>query len=181
MKKILPYTGVIAALLAIVPFILIMTTPITIYQTTVFGATVTYEFQGIIALFGGVQKGILGTDVEFVLSPDALVSWILLMVGIVLLLAAFFLPLAKVQAVQRFAGLMNLVAALVLVVGGVMLFLAKNDFLSVNELGTDGYQATAGWIISGILALAAGVCATVPSIADFVEKLPKQKKKKSKK
>ena len=166
MKKVLQFSGIISALLGIVAFILMMATNAVVVKS----GSLQVVTAGTVAIFGETNKTILG-EVVTKPSPLALIGWILLLVGLVLTLCGIVLPLLKVKGVQKFAGLMNLVAVACFVVAGVFMFLVVPSFVSANggEVN-EYYHIGAGWVIGGILAIAAGVFAILPAAADFLAK-----------
>ena len=166
MKKVLQYSGFISAILGVIAFVLMMATPAASY--TILGST-SYV-AGTTAIFGSTTKTILGDAVTHP-SPLALIGWILALVGVLLLLLGVILPLLKAKGLLKFAGLMNLVAVVCLVLAGVFAFLVVPTFISANGgSSTDGWAIGAGWVIAGILAIAAGAFAILPAAADFLGK-----------
>lgn len=165
MKKYLKYSGIIAALFAVVAFILMMATPGMKYVS---GNSV-YNYPGTLVIFGGTQEGLL-LNIEYKLAATALIAWILILAAVVILLLGVILPLLKVNALQKFAGVLNLVAVIALVVGGILLFFSKAAFISVNEMSTDNAHLGGGWVAAGILAIFAGCFAILPAAFDFIGK-----------
>ena len=160
MKKFFQYSGVIALALGLVAIILIMATPVMV--TTTNGLK---NVDGIQAIFGG----------DFKLSWAALLAWIFILIAVLILLAGIILPLLKVKALEKFAGILNLVTVGLLVVAGIFLFMAKGTFVSAQDSITkaileNGYAAGAGFIIAGILAIAGGVIAILPAAIDLSKK-----------
>ena len=176
MKKVLKFAGAFAFVLALVAFILLMATKGIKYEYDggIIGKLVG-DVEGSVVLFGKTEKTVLG-DVVTKAAPTALVAWILIIVATVALLAGVVLPLLKAKDAQKIAGLMNVCAALLLVVGGVLLFFTVNSFTSVNDLSSYAkyHHLTAGWIVSAILALLGGVVALLPACVDFVGKKKKK-------
>lgn len=165
MKKYLKFSGVVACLFALVAFILLMATTGVYFK---YGST-QYNFAGTTVLFGATEKTWLG-DVVTKAAWTGLVGWILIIVAMVILLLGIILPLLKVKAIEKFAGVLNLVAVFALVAGGVLLFFSKGAFCAANEWSADDAHLGAGWIIAGILSILGGVCAIVPTAVDFVGK-----------
>lgn len=176
MKKFLKFSGIIAAVIAIVSFILLMCCHSVVYSN---GGTSGW-YSGISALFGGgtalvgakgsgwsISTGAQSVDAK--LAWTALVGWILIIVALVILIAGIILPLLKVHALDKFAGILNLVAVLCLVVAGILIFVTLPVFAQANEWSNaDGWGLGAGWIIAGILAIVGGVVAILPAAFDFV-------------
>lgn len=169
MKKFLQFAGLISAVLAIVAFILLLAGKALVYETS----SAQYFVSGTRALFGGKEETILGTA-EYKPAATALIAWILVLVAIIILVAGVVLPLLKVNALEKVAGLLNLVAVCALVVGGILLFFTQPVFNAANEtaLGTiyDDYKLGAAYVIAAILAILGGVVAILPAAMDFIGK-----------
>lgn len=161
MGKFLKYTGICALLLAAVAFILMMAT-----DAVVVGTSVQIRYSGVNAIFGN-KDSLLGQNP----SALALIGWILLLVGLVIVLLGVILPLLKVSALEKFAGILNLVAVICFILAGVFMFIVVPTFAAANDWGgTDNVTIGAGWVIGGILAIIAGVVAILPAVADFLGK-----------
>jgi hypothetical protein len=166
MKKALKYSGIVALLLAIVAFILMMVTN-AIIQTSGSLQVVT---AGTTAIFGKTEHGAL-VDVVYKPSVLALIGWILALVGMLILCLGVVLPLLKVKALDKFAGLLNLIAVACLVVAGVFCFLVVPTYFAANDADVPSNAAIgAGWVIAGIVYILAGCCAIAPAAADFLGK-----------
>jgi len=166
MKTVLKFSGIIAFVLAVVAFILMMATTSVVYSI---GSNST-SVSGTVGIFGG-------TDAKYAAPWAGLIAWILIIVALLILCSAIVLPLLKVKALDKFAGLLNLVAVIALVVAGVFMFLevtawkAANGDLSFSAFGVNGsYSLGAGWVIAGIISIVAGVVAVLPAAADFLDK-----------
>ena len=166
MKKLLKYSGFISLVLVVVAFILMMATNAIVVS---YGNTQTVT-KGTTAIFGETVSTLLG-DVKFNPSVLALLAWIFLVAGLVIVLLGIILPLLKVHALEKFAGVLNLVAVLLFVVAGVFMFIVVPTFASANSWNsTNDVYIGAGWVIGGILAIAGGVFAILPAAADFLAK-----------
>ena len=169
MKKFLQFAGLISAVLAIVAFILMLAGKALVYETS----SAQYFVSGTRALFGGKEETILGTA-EYKPAATALIAWILVLAAIIILVAGVVLPLLKVNALEKVAGLLNLVAVCALVVGGILLFFTQPVFNAANEtaLGTiyDDYKLGAAYVIAAILAILGGVVAILPAAMNFIGK-----------
>lgn len=187
MKKVLQYSGIISLILGAVAFILMFATPAIRYEGegTLFGITghfvTTYE--GANAIFGSgsytsvIKENLLGTVTTKVmafegsLAWNALLAWIFILAALVILLLGIVLPIFKVKALDKFSGVLNLVSICLLIVAGVLMFFTLPTFATANEWNnTNGCSLGAGWVISSILAIAGGVFAALPTIADFLKK-----------
>lgn len=171
MKKVLQFAGLISLVLAAVAFVLMLATPAIVLTS----GNTQYIYKGTVVLFGSKEAvsivGInLGT-VETKPSVLALIGFILLLVGLVIVLLGVVLPLLKVKALEKFAGLLNLVALVCFVLAGVFMFLAVPTFFAANEADVPNSASLgAGWVIGGILAIAAGAFAILPAAAAFLSK-----------
>ena len=185
MKKVLQYSGIISLVLGAVAFILMFATHSLAYsaETTVLGVktTATGWYDGVSAIFGkgtsyasGSFGGFSGEGTsEFSgnLAWNALLAWIFILAALIILLLGVVLPIFNVKALDRFSGVLNLVSIGLLVVAGVLLFFTLPTFAGANEWGSqDNWSLGAGWIIAAILAIAGGVFAALPTIANFVKK-----------
>ena len=174
MKKFLQYSGIFAFVLALVAFILMLACPALAYSN----GSLTNEIGGTMGIFGGelADLGFLG-KVAYKGTWSAIIAFFLLIGAMVILLLGFLLPLFKVHALDKFAGVLNLIAVLALIVAGVFLFIELPCFAGVNWDGKvgDGWALGAGWIIAGILALAGGIVAILPTAADFLSKSKKKR------
>lgn len=165
MKKYLKFSGIVAALFAIVAFILLMATTGVFYK---YGNT-QYNYEGTVVLFGAEKETWLGTT-KIAPAATGLIGWILIMAALVIILLGIILPLLKVKALDKFAGVLNLVAVIALIVAGVLLFFSKGAFCSANEWNADDAHLGAGWIVAGILAILGGCFAILPAAFDFIGK-----------
>ena len=167
MKKALKYSGIVALLLAIVAFVLMMATNAVVQSS----GSVQVVTAGTTAIFGKTESTILG-DVVTKPSVLALIGWILALVGMLILCLGVVLPLLKVKALEKFAGLLNLVAVVCLVVAGVFCFLVVPTFFAANGYDSvpDNAAIGAGWVIAGIVNILAGALAIAPAAADFLGK-----------
>ena len=166
MKKALKYAGICSLLLAVVAFVLMMATPAINY--VVLGTSTSVS--GTLAIFGE-KKLVLGTEVVTNPSPLALIGWILLVVALVIILLGVLLPLLKVKAFTKFAGLLNLIAVICLVVAGIFVFIVVPTYFAANEMEVPSSAAIgAGWVIAGILSIVSGAVAICPAVADFISK-----------
>lgn len=169
MKKFLQFSGIIAAVLAIVAFILLLATPAAMRGDEIVA-------KGTTMLFGKKEAVVvagfnLGTS-EVKLAWSALLAWIFVIVALVILLLGIILPLLKVTALQKFAGILNLVAVVLLVVAGIFAFISLAVFCSANGLDSvpEKWSLGAGWVIAGILAIVAGAIAILPAAMDLIGK-----------
>lgn len=172
MKKALKFAGLAAFVLALVAFILLMATNGVLFKYE--GTLVSGESSaaGTTVLFGKTEHTVLG-DLVTKAAPMALIGWILIILALVALCLGVILPLLKVKGSEKLAGLLNMAAALVLVVAGVLLFFTVSSFTSANEVNKElvkYYHLGGGWIVAAILAILGGVVAVVPACVDFLGK-----------
>ena len=167
MKKLLQFSGLISLVLAIVAFILMMATNAVIQGS----GNLQVVTPGTTAIFGKTESTILG-DVVTKPSALALIGWILLLVGMIIVLLGVILPLLKINALEKFSGILDLVALVCFVVGGIFMFLVVPTFFAANgyDSAPDNAAIGAGWVIGGILAIVAGAFAILPAAAAFLGK-----------
>lgn len=169
MKKFLRFAGLCSAILAVVTFILMMATPAILYDgkdvvaegtTAIFGKTTTY---------GG---GIISFSSKIDLAWTALLAWIFVLLAMLILICGVILPLLKVKALEKFAGLLNVCAVILLVVAGIFMFVTAPAFFTANGFDNVPNKCALGpgWVIGGIIAIVAGVIAILPAVADFLGK-----------
>ena len=182
MKKFLQFAGIISLALAAVAFILMMATHAIEYKAEgLISASAWYSGAAVIFGKGPAYSsgaisilGVSGSDnytFEGNLAVTALLSWIFVLAAMIILLVGIVLPLLKINALQKFAGLLNLIAVCLLVLGGILMFFTLLVFSAANEWNsTDGCAIGAGWIIAAILYIVAGVVAIMPAAADFIAK-----------
>ena len=158
MKKFLEFAGFCALGLAVVGLILMMATP----------AVVTKDadalLKGTEAIFGGqnFDPVILG-----------LLAWIFGLLGILVLGAVVVLPLLKIKALDKFAGVLNLVAVGALVTAGILVFFTEPAFGAANEWSEEAIKAWTlggGYVAAGILSIIGGAVAILPAAVDFIGK-----------
>ena len=176
MKKALKFSGLVAAVLATLAFILMMFTPALTAKGALTGGN--YELAGTAAIFGKADDLTLGEAAVFCNKDgvipatwSAITAWILMMAAVVILLLGVILPLFKVKALTKFAGLLNLIVVVFLVLAGTFMFIQVPTFLAfAGKSDASGYALGAGWIISAIIAIVAGVCAILPAAVDLASK-----------
>lgn len=172
MKKVLQFAGLISLALAVVSFILMMATP----GVIVTNGNNQYNYPGTTVIFGSDEpfdlvNAVLGSGTTKP-SALALIGWILLLIGLLIVLAGVVLPLLKVNALEKFAGILSLAALVCFVLAGIFMFLVVPTFYNANGVDNVPNNAAigAGWVIGGILAIAAGAFAILPAAAAFLGK-----------
>ena len=95
MKKVLQFAGLISLALAVVSFILMMATP----GVIVTNGNNQYNYPGTTVIFGSDEpfdlvNAVLGSGTTKP-SALALIGWILLLIGLLIVLAGVVLPLLK--------------------------------------------------------------------------------------
>lgn len=174
MKTLLKYSGFISLVLVVVAFILMMSTNAIVIPYELLGNKGQYTVAGTTAIFGATGTLDLGfTTLTSNTNPSvlALLGWIFMVVGLVIVLCGIVLPLLKIKVLEKFAGLLNLVAVLLFVVAGVFMFIVVPTFFGANNMDVPANAAVgAGWVIGAILAIAGGAFAILPAAADFLSK-----------
>ena len=166
MKKVLPFAGLIAFVLALVALILMLATN----GVIVTSGNLQVNYAGTTVLFGKTESTILG-DVVTKPSVLALIGFILLVVGLLAACAGVLGGLLKVKALQKLGGLLALVAAGCFLVAGIFMFLAVPTFYSANDANVpDGAALGAGWVIGAILNLVAAAFAALPAVMGLLGK-----------
>ncbi|MBR3266769.1 MAG: hypothetical protein IKI55_01365 [Bacilli bacterium] len=171
MKTFLKYSGFLAAAIAVVGFILMMATPAFAY----FPKNGDPQYlTGTQAIFGEEVKGsisIITINAGHINAVwSATLAWILAMVGVIALLLGVILPLLKLN---KFAGLINIIALCSLVIAGIFVFISQPCTFTLNGASEPSnafsdYGLNATWIIVAILYIAAGVLAALPAAVDFL-------------
>ena len=165
MKKFLQFSGFIAAGLAIAAFIFLMAGSALVYRS---GDNASYV-PGVRVIFGGEVKTILGT-VKYDLAATALIAWILILLAMLVLICLAVLPLLKVKALDKFAGLLTLCGACALLVGGILLFFSKAVYSAANSDVFDNWSLSFPHVFAAILAIAGGVIAALPACLNLLGK-----------
>ncbi len=171
MKKVLQFAGLISLALAAVAFILMLATPGIVLTS----GNSQYVYKGTVVLFGSKESasiaGLITLTSETKPSVLALIGFILVIVALVILLLGVILPLLKVKAIEKFAGILEIAACAALVVAGIFMFLAVPTFFAANNVDVPKSAGLgAGWVIGGILNIAAGAFAILPACANFFGK-----------
>ncbi len=165
MKKYLKYAGICSLVLAAIGFILMLATN----AIVVGSGNVQVVYSGASVIFGKPNGGLL--DPGYNPSPLALIAWILALAAMIILLLGIIMPLLKVKAFTKFAGLLNLIAVGCLVVAGIFMFIVLPTFYGANDSDVPSSAVIgAGWIIGAIIYIVAGGIAVLPAIMDFVSK-----------
>lgn len=169
MKKLLQFSGLISLVLAIVAFILMMATNAMVNSS----GNLQVVTAGTTAIFGKTESTILG-DVVTKPSALALIGWILMIVGMIIVCLGVVLPLLKINALEKFSGILDIVALACFVIAGIFMFLVVPTFYAANGVEAKDIPNTAaigaGWVIGGILAIVAGAFAILPAAAAFLGK-----------
>ena len=166
MKKVLQFSGLISLVLAIVAFILMMATNAVVQSS----GSVQVVTAGTKAIFGYKGEGLLDPDIK--LAPLALIAWIFILVAMIIIAAGVILPLLKINALEKFAGILNIVALALLVIGGIFMFVVLPSFFGANGYDEvpDNAAIGAGWVIGGILFILAGLVAACPAVMKILKK-----------
>ena len=174
MKKYLKYSGIVALVFALVAFILLMAA-----HSVVYADNPANWYSGISAVFGNgtAQIDVMGWSksgaVDAKLAWTALIGWILILVAMIIILAGVILPLLKIKVLEKFAGVLNLVAVGALVTAGILIFFTEPAFGAANEWSEEAIKAWTlggGYIAAGILSIVGGAIAILPAAFDFIGK-----------
>lgn len=160
MKKYLKFSGIAAAVVALLGWVLMMACPAVLVKN---GNSTTVVASGVEAIFGGDSN----------LAPTAIVAWIFVLLAFLALVAAFVLPFFKINVLDKFAGAINLGALALLFVSGILAFCTKSSFVSQNNgwgiLGSMDPLIGAGWVFAGIFLIVAGALAILPAVFAFID------------
>ncbi|MBO4541091.1 MAG: hypothetical protein J5736_03860 [Bacilli bacterium] len=160
MKSVIKFSGLIAAVLAIVAFILQLATPAI---TNINLLITTGSVSGTTAIFG---KG----D-DSALAWSALLAWIFVLVSIVALCAVSILPLLGIKALEKYENLILFCVAGLLLVSGIFMFIVLPVWWSANGAGNNTAGSLgAGWIVGGILSILAACCAGLKPASEILGK-----------
>ena len=177
MKKLLKFAPLCALLLAVVAFILLLATNGLTYANEVGGTKLTGFYSASAVMFGqgkyqaAAGGGSLTVDWEGKGAWNAVLAFIFVIVALVALLVSAITVFVKIKALEKFGGLIALVAGGLLLVAGIFVFFTKGAFSAANELGDmDKWGVGAGWIVAAILAIVAGVVSAFPAVLAIVEK-----------
>ena len=147
-------------------FVLMMATNAMNVDSGILG---NFTIGGITAIFGHKSTGLL--DPEYKAAVLGLIAWILVLVGMLVVLCGILLPLLKVKALEKFSGILDIAALVCFVLAGIFMFIVVPSFAGANKWNsTDGVTIGPGWVIGGILAIAAGALAILPAAANFLAK-----------
>ena len=173
MKKLFKFAPLCALLLAIVAFILLFATKSIEYAN----GNLKGWYDGPCALFGKGQSlaawgGIsLAGEFEGKAAWNAVLAFIFVIVALVALLVSAVMVFVKIKALEKFGGLIALVAGGLLLVAGIFIFFTLPAFAGANEWnGTDYYSLGGGWVVAAILAIVGGIVSAFPAVMALVEK-----------
>lgn len=178
MKKLLKFAPICALLLAIVALVLVFATHGMTYETTLLGQKVTAWYSGVAVLFGKgqYQAAVSGlgsgtADFDGKGAWNAMLAFIFLAIALVALLVSVLTIFVKIKALEKFGGLIALVAGGLLLVAGIFLFFTVPAFAGANEWNnSDGWALGGGWVVAAILAIVAGAVSAFPAVLALVEK-----------
>jgi len=172
MKKFLKFSGVISAALALVGFVLLIACHGVVGKDS--PANNWYSAGAVLFGNGPAEVTVFWTftgTFEGQASGAAFVSWLFSLIALVALIAGLVLPLLKVKAFTKVAGVVNLCSVLLLLTAGIVLFFAVPSFAGNNGWSsTDGWALSGGYVVAAILYLVGGAVAVCPAVVDFVSK-----------
>lgn len=171
MKKLLKYSGICSFILALIAFILILSTNSLVFSYKQGPISVSTSISGVLGIFGGTYSITSGVSTTCKATASAIIAFVLILVAMLILLAGFILPLLKIHTLDKVAGILNLVAVLALLIAGILLFVELPCFNAANGGGdTTGWSLGAGWIVAGIMCLFGSIVAILPAVFDFLGK-----------
>lgn len=173
MKKVLKFAPLCALLLTIVAFILLFATKSIVYAN----GNLQGWYDGPCALFGNGQSlaawgGIsVAGKFEGKAAWNAILAFIFILVGLLALIVSSIMVFVKIKALEKFGGLIALIAGGLLLVAGIFIFFTLPAFAGANEWGnTNNYALGGGWVVAAILAILGGVASACPAVLALVEK-----------
>ena len=156
MKKFLQFSGFIAAGLALVAFIFLLAGNGLIYKS----GNVSLIVRGTNLIFGGDYK----------LAATALIAWIFVLLAMLALCAISVLPLLKVNALDKFSGMIALCSAGLLLIAAILIFCSKAAFVGANSRVFENYSLTFAFVFAGILSIIAAGIAALPACMNLLGK-----------
>ena len=156
MKKVLQFSGLIAAGLALVAFIFLLAGNGLVYD----GGSVVLRVEGVYVIFGGDYK----------LAATALIAWILVLLSMLAICAVSVLPLLKINALDKFSGLISFCAAGLFILAAILIFCSKAAFVGANGNLYKNYSLSFAFVFAGILSILAGLLAACPACMKLLGK-----------
>ena len=156
MKKFLQFSGLIAAVLALAAFIFLLAGNGLIYKN----GNLSLTIPGVNVIFGGDYK----------LAATALIGWILVLLAMLALITVSVLPLLKINALDKFSGLITLCSAGLLLVAAILIFCSKAAFVGANGSLYNNYGLTFAFVFAGILSILAAGVAALPACMNLLGK-----------
>lgn len=162
MKKYLKFSGIAAAVVALVGWILIMACPAVKFSASLGSlGTLNSQLEGTTAIFG---------NGDYKLAAAGLIAWLFTTIAFLALVAAFVLPFFKINVLDKFAGAINLGALALLLASGICAFCIKASWMNANDISNgSNFSIGAGWVIGGILLISAGALAILPAVFAFID------------
>ena len=178
MKKVLKFAPLCALLLALVAMILLLATNGLTYAGEVGGQKLTGFYSASAVMFGqgkyqaaAAGVGSLTVNFDGKGAWNAVLAFIFVIVGLVALLVSSLMVFVKIKVLEKFSGLIALVAAGLLLVAGIFVFFTKGAFSAANDYGEmQNWGLGAGWVVAAILSILAGVVSAFPAVLALVEK-----------
>ena len=178
MKKLFKFAPLCALLLAIVAFILLLAGQALVHDYQLLGSNMHDYLSGQVILFGQGEVVALGTTGKYTADDgvknawNAILAFIFIIVALVALLLSSVMVFVKIKAVEKFSGIIALVAGALLLVAGIFVFFTKDAFATANDWknALEDYNLGAAWVVSAILAIVGGVVSAFPAVLALVEK-----------
>ena len=156
MKKLLQFSGLIAAALALAAFIFLLAGNGLVYTN----GSLSHNIKGVEVIFGGDYK----------LAATALIGWILVLLAMLALIVISVLPLLNVKALDKFAGMITVCAAGLLLVAAILIFCSKAAFVGANGNFYNNYSLTFAFVFAGILSIFGACFAALPACMNLIGK-----------
>ena len=173
MKKALKFAPLCALLLAIVAFILLFATKSIEYTD----GNVKGWHDGPAALFGKGQAAAVLSGVSVVAEFEgkaafnAVLAFIFIIVALIALVISAIMVFVKIKALEKFGGLIALIAGGLLLVAGIFIFFTLPAFASANDWNTtENFALGVGWMLAAIFAILGGIASACPAVLALFEK-----------
>ena len=143
LQKILQFGGFLLGAVAFILMLACNSMTFTVGNTTI-------SYSGKLGIFGGESLFI-----EYKATWTAIIAFILFIVALLAIICALVLPLVNKKS--KGSKMLAFIAAIAIIVAGVLLFFEVGAFTSANDISsTKGYALGIGWIFSAILGIVSG-------------------------
>ena len=169
MKKYFKYAGIVSVVLAVVAFILVVACNGAKFEAGGY----TDKTKGMDMIFAkgdckGADKSVAG-----------LFGFIFLLVAMIAAIVGVLLPLVGKEMNPKIASIINIVAAVLFILGGILIICTAHSFIDANDDGMTKAMikeakkhtdCTVEYALAGILSMLAGVVTLVPAVSGFMNK-----------